>query len=155
MSRMSLADKIFTDANGKVVPYDGSPLSWRISAYSVIIENNQVFLIKSKDEELYDLPGGGVEIGESVENTLKREAQEEAGLKIKVGSLISYHQDYFYHRKEKRFYQTLLLYFRSKITTQLEKPSDPNIEFAQFVDGQNLDVYPMLSYVREIIDVSQ
>ncbi len=62
----SLFNKIFTDANQRVVAYDGSPVTWRISAYVLIIKADQVLLIKNNHEELYNVVGGGIEIGETI-----------------------------------------------------------------------------------------
>lgn len=146
-----IKDLIFTDSNGQVVEYDGSPLAWRVSAYSLITQNQNIFLVRSVGENLYDLPGGGIEVGESVEEALKREALEEAGLVIEPKRSLSYHQDYFYHRKEKKFYQTMLLYFHSDLLERLETPKDKNIEFADWVEWAELANYPMLPYVREVI----
>ena len=54
----------FTDSNGEPVAYDGSEVTWRVSAYAVIVSNNQVLLVRGKDEKLFDVVGGGVEFGE-------------------------------------------------------------------------------------------
>lgn len=68
---------IFTDSDGNKIPYDGSPLTWRVSAYAVIIENKKIFLVRSKLEKLFDVPGGGIGIRETVKNALYREVMEE------------------------------------------------------------------------------
>lgn len=141
----------FVDSNQRPVEYDGSPVSWRVSAYSVVKENNSIFLINGQGEDFYDLPGGGVELGEKVEDTLKREAREEGGIEIEPVSLINFYQDFFYHRKEKKFYQTMLLFFESKLINTLFGPTDPVIEFAQFVPMSELDKYPMLDYVEKVV----
>ena len=56
-------------------------------ARSVMInEKNEIALLKIKGEDedfgkrdYYELPGGGVERGETLEGTVKREMQEETG----------------------------------------------------------------------------
>ena len=57
----------------------------RYGAYGVYIKNSQIYLTQKKSGPyigLWDLPGGGIEFGESPEETLKREFLEEAALKI-------------------------------------------------------------------------
>ena len=146
---------IFLNSFGETVPYDGSSLSWRVSAYSLILQDKQVFLVKSSKEKLYDLPGGMVEIGEAIEDTLKREALEEAGLIIQPQKFLSFHQNYFYHQSEKKFYQTLLLYFLSKPIGTSQTPTDPNVDFYQFVSISELDQYPLLDWIPPLINKNQ
>lgn len=145
------ANQVFTNANDEVVPYDGSPVSWRVSAYAIIIEDRRVLLIRSKVDRLYDVVGGGIELGETVEAALAREALEEAGAKLQVGELLGTHQDFFYHRGEGKFYQTLLIYFAASRIGELTTPTDAKIVFREWVDLDRLDEYPMLGYLREMV----
>lgn len=145
-------DKIvFTDSNGEVVHYDGSPVSWRVSAYAIIVEDRRVLLIRSKADRLYDVVGGGIELGETVEAALTREATEEAGISLEIGELCASHQDFFYHRGEGKFYQTLLLFYKARRTSEIGQASDQKIIFHQFVKLSELSDYPMLGYLREIV----
>lgn len=64
--------------------------------------------------------GGGVDIGETIEEALHREAVEEAGTRIKIGKLLFTAMDWFYHRKGK-FYQTLQLYYQAEMMDGLKK----------------------------------
>ncbi|MGQ9630627.1 MAG: NUDIX domain-containing protein [bacterium] len=48
----------------------------------------RVFLLKRSDSGLWCLPGGGMQMGESVEEAMKREIREETGLEIEVIRLI-------------------------------------------------------------------
>lgn len=147
---MNLLDKTFVNSDGEVVEYDGSKVVWRVSAYSIITREKSIFLINSIDEKLYDVPGGNIELTETIEEALKREAMEEAGLIIHPRQVIGCHQDYFYHRFEKKFYKTLLLYFESDLIDR-KKPTEDTIQFADFVLIKELDTLPIMPYLQRII----
>jgi len=53
----------------------------------------KVLLTKRTDNGLWCLPGGGVDPGESVEETVIREVQEETGLTVRVLRLIGVYSD--------------------------------------------------------------
>ncbi|RAS73097.1 NUDIX domain-containing protein [Priestia endophytica] len=61
----------------------------RVRGSALIIENEAVLLVEFHDENglHYNLPGGGVEHGESLLQTVKREAREEASVDIEVGEV--------------------------------------------------------------------
>ncbi len=138
----------FRDSDEQMVPYDGSPVTWRISAYAFVIENDSLLLIKNSDEKLYDIPGGGIEIGESILEGLAREGIEEAGATLEIGHLVTTVQNFFYHRNEGRFYQSLLLFYRATRTGELGKATDPRTTMAKFVPFSELDNYPLFSPVK-------
>jgi mutator protein MutT len=58
---------------------------------AVIVHDGKVLLVKRKHEPLagqWSLPGGAVEIGETLEACLVREMLEETGLEVTVGPVI-------------------------------------------------------------------
>ncbi|WP_105901579.1 NUDIX domain-containing protein [Vibrio gangliei] len=83
----------------------------RIRAAGIIIENEQILLIKVKDDsgEYWIPPGGGLEAQDRhTKDCVKRECLEEAGIHVRVGKLICvrefletaanrYNAEFFYH----------------------------------------------------------
>lgn len=59
----------------------------RPSVRGIIIKNGRIAMMHSCRYDYYKLPGGGIEPGESLEETLVREVQEESGLIVKKDSI--------------------------------------------------------------------
>ena len=59
----------------------------RVRVAAIIIQEDQILLARHRRNgvDYHVLPGGGVEFGESLEEALIRELQEEASLDIRVG----------------------------------------------------------------------
>jgi len=65
----------------------------RIRAVAIIINNGKVLLIHriNYEKEYYVFPGGGVENGETIEQAVLREVQEETSLEVKIEELLYHH----------------------------------------------------------------
>ena len=69
-------------------PYPDRPV---VGVGAVVLDGAQVLLIKRGHAPLkgqWSLPGGGVEIGETLEQAIAREVLEETGLTIDVGPMV-------------------------------------------------------------------
>jgi len=67
----------------------------RLGCSAIIFDESRekVLLTKRADNDLWCLPGGGVDPGESVEETIFREVQEETGLTVRVVRLVGVYSD--------------------------------------------------------------
>lgn len=69
--------------DGKSVAIEGEKARLRVSAYGILIEDQSV-LVTQTYLPLWEFPGGAVERGETLSQALKREFQEETGVKIET-----------------------------------------------------------------------
>ncbi len=62
-----------------------------VAVGAVIVDGDRVLLVKRANQPLkgeWSLPGGAVEIGETLEGALIREAREETGLDVEIGPVV-------------------------------------------------------------------
>lgn len=60
----------------------------RVSGRGIIINDNKIVLNEFGNGEYFNIPGGGVEPGETVKDAVVREIFEETGLNVTAGDLI-------------------------------------------------------------------
>lgn len=56
-------------------------------------ENGRLLLIRRTDNDLYAIPGGALELGEPLTQTVQREVEEETGINVQVTGLIGIYSD--------------------------------------------------------------
>jgi len=66
---------------------------FRVVSKAIIVKDGKMLLLKrnrnlTKKRTLWDVPGGGIERGESFEEGLHREVKEECGLSIEVMDIV-------------------------------------------------------------------
>jgi 8-oxo-dGTP pyrophosphatase MutT (NUDIX family) len=87
---------------------------WRISVYALIKDGDKILVQHNPKIDAYGLPGGGVEIGEKLEEALIRECHEEIGYDVEPVKLLAIAQDTFTFNEEDAF--SLLLLFSARIS---------------------------------------
>ena len=93
--------------NQYTVPVD--ELNIRVGVYAVIIEDSRILLTRQWDG--YSLIGGGVEKGETIEESIVREVKEETGLTIMPDKIIHQAITFFKRNAEAQANQSIQLYF--------------------------------------------
>jgi ADP-ribose pyrophosphatase YjhB (NUDIX family) len=68
--------------------FAGNSAPFRIGVNALIFNDGLVLLALRRDIDWWNLPGGGMEAGETVEDAIRREVCEETGLEVEVDYLI-------------------------------------------------------------------
>jgi len=85
-------------------------LKMRVSVYGILTNTSgAVLLQRHPSANKFALPGGGVDIGETVTQALVREFKEETNLNIKIGQLLDICDDYFTH--DGKYCQTVMIFY--------------------------------------------
>ncbi len=102
----------------KMIPLE--KLAFRPAAYAVVIHQDKILLMKTKSTGKYWFPGGGVNLGETLEVALKREVTEEAGIDVKIDKFLTVNEVFFYYAPLDEAYQNYsFFYLCSPISTKL------------------------------------
>jgi ADP-ribose pyrophosphatase YjhB (NUDIX family) len=111
-----------------------SPLA---GAEAVILREGKIMLIKRSDSGLWAVPGGLVEVGETLAEAAERELHEETGVEGKVTQLLGIFDSRLWHSKTKA--QLYHVIFLAEAVDPIPRPSNEATEIA-FFDEANLPV---------------
>jgi len=156
-SEMTLAEKNSISQRGKALKKMAYYLNHEFGAkhvvvpVAVIIENNKILIAKRYDphnpeyHKKWELSGGIVEMGETLEENIIREVKEELGYKVKIIKKINY--IHVNHRIEKDFeYQVYLIPFVCKIIEKVGEINDSEIAEIKWIDP---DDYSNYNYIAD------
>jgi len=108
----------------------------RLGCTAVIFDEarEKVLLTKRADNGLWCLPGGGVDPGESVEETIIRELQEETSLTVRVLRLVGVYSDpdWLVVYNDSDAVQIVALNFEAEITAGEPVLSDETSDWGYF-----------------------
>lgn len=79
----------------------------------IAVHENRVFLHQGEGEDFWTFPGGRAELGESAEQTLKREMKEELEVEVEVVRLLWFVEHFFTYTGIQ--YHEIALYFLMRL----------------------------------------
>jgi mutator protein MutT len=106
---MEMVECITHYGKTKLLPRE--KLTFRPSVYGIIVNTENVLLLNTTHTGTYSLPGGGIEIGETIEEALKREVKEETGLEIEIVSFYRFEEQFFYYDPADIAFHSFLFFY--------------------------------------------
>lgn len=122
-----------------------------VPAASVVVTDadGRILLQRRADNDKWALPGGAMEIGETLAGCAERETLEETGLQVSVDQVVGIYTDprhvFAYDDGEVR--QEFSICFHARIVDGSLAVSDESTEVAFFEPGQVADL-PMVDSIR-------
>ena len=119
-----------------------------IGAWGIITKGTKVLLLKRHNKNLWERPGGKLEVGENLEETFSREVLEETGITIKNIKFQDYHQIFDENKKS----HWLAIGFASEYESGETKILEPTKH--EFVEWFDLDNLPenLTEYTKDAIE---
>lgn len=143
---------------GKQVEIPIDKLVFRNSVYGIIIHEEEILLVQTKTTGHYAFPGGGIQIGESIKTALTREIHEETGIKVKIGDLIHFTEDFFYYDPGDIAFHSFLFFYRClPLTTALvpdEGVIDLEAEKPRWIPVKDVNPDDFLVGVRKALSIA-
>ena len=131
--------------------YPGQPI---VGVGAVIMHEGRVVLVKRRFEPLagqWSLPGGRLELGETLEAGLAREMLEETGLEVEVGPVVDVFDRILLDPERKvRYHYVLIDYLCRPIGGTLSHGSD--VAAAELVDPGQLEPYQLTRKATSVIE---
>ena len=125
----------------------------RVGVAAVVLRDNQVLLVQRGREPgkgSWGLPGGMLELGETLAEGTRREVMEECGVEIEVGPLVAVFEPM--QRDEDgrlRFHYVVVDYLARYLSGEPRAGDDA--DDARWVDLDALEQLPMRKETREVI----
>jgi 8-oxo-dGTP diphosphatase len=101
------------------------------SCHALVRRGDCILLVKRARppfQECWGLPGGGVELGETVESAIIREVAEETGLRVNVSRFLGYADGIERDPEGKVRYHYVILYVQAEVAAGTLRPGDDAAE---------------------------
>lgn len=126
-------------------PHAPKPNSMVVAASAVVTDDaGRILLQRRRDNNLWALPGGGMDLGDSLPGTAVREVKEETGLDVEITGLVGTYTDprHIIEYSDGEVRRQFNVCFTARIIGGTLAISDESTEL-RFVRPADLDSLPM------------
>ncbi len=110
-----------------------SRLHHRPCVYGLVLHEDQLLVVNLRRSDKFALPGGGVDIGERLEDAMRRELREETGIEVAVEGVVGFAESFFYYDPADLACHAFL-FFCACTPTTFDLLSNDKIEDAEAID---------------------
>lgn len=114
----------------------------------VVDDDGRILLARRRDNQLWTIPGGGMEPGETIAQTAVREVKEETGIDVEVVRLVGLYSDplHVVEYSDGEVRQQFSICFACRPTTAITATSDETSEvrYAHPGELESLDMHPSI-----------
>ena len=126
-----------------------------MAGHAFLKRNNKYLLLQRTDKtrfmpKKWDIPGGTVEVGETVEEAIKREFQEEVSLDVNVLHPIYIHTNLIQMPQRQTFQA---IYVCEYLSGEIKLNPREHVDFA-WVDASEMQSYDLISFLIDFIKKS-
>ena len=122
-------------------------------AYGILVHEGAVALVRSSNPNhnppLWWLPGGGIDFGETPEQSLTREFKEETGLSVTAPALLSVTSDVRKRDNGDRIHTVRIIYTVTWLGGDLTHEVHGTTDHAAWYPIDELDTLNLAEYARE------
>lgn len=119
----------------------------KVDVRAAVFHDNQILLVKEREDNCWTLPGGWADVGESPSSAIVREVYEESGYQTRAVKLLAvYDRNHPRHGHPPLQYQVYKLFFRCEIISGTPTASAETEAVAFFAEDQ----IPELSLTRVV-----
>lgn len=126
-----------------------------VRAYGILVRDDAVALVRSSNPQhvppLWWLPGGGIDFGESPEETLTREFKEETGLDVGGATLFSVTSDVRKRDNGDRIHTVRIIYTVTWRSGELTHEVHGTTDHAAWYPLEQLEALNLADYARDAI----
>lgn len=124
-------------------------------AYGVLVHNGQVALVRSSNPKhqppLWWLPGGGIDFGESPEETVAREFLEETGLQVGHATLLHVSSDTRQRDNHDQVHTVRIIYRVQLLGGELRHEVHGTTDHAAWYDVKKVGEINLADYARDAL----
>jgi len=132
--------------------YPGSP---RVAVGAVVIHEDKLLMVyrgMPPAKGLWSIPGGMVELGETLQEATEREILEETGLVVRAGEPIFSFEIIDRDQQEKvRFHYVIIDLMADLVGGELRREGGDDAKMARWVPFEELTSLPMSEMTRELL----